>query len=51
MSGNEQAEKDADKDSEGKLQEIDEIKEKSGGKVVDDLLQAVTNVTPEPRET
>lgn len=49
-SGNEKAEQEADKESDGKIKEIGEIKEKSGDKVVEDLLEAVTDVRPEPPE-
>lgn len=45
-SGNKKAEEDADKDTEQKLQEIKEIGNKQGKKVVDDLLRAVTDVKP-----
>ncbi|TKA79827.1 V-type proton ATPase subunit G [Cryomyces minteri] len=46
-SGNSKAEEDANKDTEAKLKEIKEIGEKSGSKVVEDLLHAVMNVQPE----
>lgn len=46
-SGNKKAEEDADKEIEEKLKEIEEIKNKAGQQVVDDLLNAVTDVRPE----
>ncbi|KAI9798631.1 MAG: hypothetical protein M1825_005055 [Sarcosagium campestre] len=46
-SGNKKAEADADQDAESKIKEIKASGGKSGKKVVDDLLQAVTNVEPE----
>jgi len=45
-SGNKQAEEQAEKDTDKKLQEIKEIGKKSGPKVVDDLLHAVVDVKP-----
>lgn len=45
-SGNKKAEEAADKDTEAKLKEIKEIGDKSGKKVVDDLLYAVLNPQP-----
>ncbi|KAL0264285.1 lipase 2 [Diplodia seriata] len=47
-SGNKKAEEEADKATEVKLQEIKEIGGKSGSSVVDQLLEAVTNVNAEP---
>ncbi|KAF1831027.1 V-type ATPase [Decorospora gaudefroyi] len=47
-SGNQKAEEDAKKDTDAKVTEIDEIGNKSGGKVVDQLLAAVVNAHPEP---
>jgi V-type H+-transporting ATPase subunit G len=47
-SGNKKAEEEANKETEVKLKEINEIGGKSGKKVVDDLLHAVLNPTPEP---
>lgn len=44
--GNAQAEKDADKDTEGKLKDIKKLGDKEGKKVVEDLLKAVTDVKP-----
>ncbi|KAF2718329.1 V-type ATPase [Polychaeton citri CBS 116435] len=49
-SGNEQAEKDADKDTEKQLEEIKSLGKKSGPKVVDDLLNAVLDVNPSAPE-
>ena len=46
-SGNKKAEDDANKDAEAKLKEIDEAGEKSGDKVVEDLIKAVTTPRPE----
>lgn len=46
-SGNKQAEKDADADTEEKLKEIKKIGEKDGNKVVENLLRAVTDVKPQ----
>ncbi|KAF2820558.1 vacuolar ATPase, partial [Ophiobolus disseminans] len=47
-SGNQKAEDDAKKDTDVKVKEIDEIGNKSGSKVVEQLLAAVTNAKPEP---
>lgn len=47
-SGNKKAEEDAKKDTDGKVKEIDEIGNKSGSKVVDQLIAAVTTAKPEP---
>ncbi|KAF2258422.1 V-type ATPase [Lojkania enalia] len=47
-SGNKKAEEDAKKETDAKVKEIGEIGNKSGGKVVEQLLTAVTNVKPEP---
>ena len=47
-SGNQKAEEDAKKDTDAKVKEIDEIGNKSGGKVVDQLLEAVVKANPEP---
>ncbi|ORX96355.1 H+-ATPase G subunit-domain-containing protein [Clohesyomyces aquaticus] len=47
-SGNKKAEEDANKEAEAKIKEIDGIGKKSGSKVVDQLLDAVTNVKAEP---
>ncbi len=43
-SGNKQAEEQAEKETEKKLNEIKQIGEKTGPKVVDDLLKAVLDV-------
>ncbi|KAF2222474.1 H+-ATPase G subunit-domain-containing protein [Elsinoe ampelina] len=45
-SGNKKAEEDAQKDTDAKLQEIKKIGDKSGKKVVEDLLKAVNDVKP-----
>ncbi|KAK4996660.1 H(+)-transporting V1 sector ATPase subunit G [Elasticomyces elasticus] len=45
-SGNKKAEEDADKEAEAKLEEINQIGEKTGSKVVEDLLRAVMDVQP-----
>ncbi len=42
--GNKQAEEQAEKETEKKLNEIKQIGEKTGPKVVDDLLKAVLDV-------
>jgi len=47
-SGNQKAEDDAKKDTDVKVKEIDDIGNKSGSKVVDQLITAVTNAKPEP---
>ncbi|OJD28953.1 vacuolar atpase [Diplodia corticola] len=47
-SGNKKAEEEADKATEVKLQEIKDIGGKGGSSVVDQLLEAVTNVNAEP---
>lgn len=50
-SGNKKMEEDANKETETKLKEIQEIGKTKGQKVVDDLLEAVVNVHPEvPQE-
>ena len=46
-SGNKQAEEQAEKDTQAKLDEIKQIGEKTGPQVVDDLLKAVTDVRPQ----
>lgn len=43
-----QAEKEAEKEIEGKLKEIDEAGDKHRGKVIEDLISAVTSVEPKP---
>ena len=45
-SGNEKAEKDAEKDTDAKLKEIKQIGDKSGKNVIDQLLRAVSDVQP-----
>ncbi|KAK8228953.1 V-type proton ATPase subunit G [Phyllosticta capitalensis] len=47
-SGNQKAEEEANKETETKLKEIKDIGSKSGSKVVEQLLAAVTDVKPEP---
>jgi hypothetical protein len=47
-SGNQKAEEDAKKETDVKVKEIDDIGKKSGSKVVDELIAAVTNAKPEP---
>lgn len=47
-SGNKKAEEEADKATDVKLKEIKDIGGKSGSKVVDQLLTAVTDVKPQP---
>jgi len=47
-SGNQKAEEDAKKDTDAKVKEIEEIGNKSGSKVVDQLIQAVITANPEP---
>jgi V-type H+-transporting ATPase subunit G len=47
-SGNQKAEEDAKKDTDVKVKEIDSIGNKSGSKVVDQLIAAVTNAKAEP---
>ena len=49
-SGNKKAEMDANKDTEEKLQEIQESGKKKGDQVVNDLIQAVLEVRPEVPE-
>ncbi|KAG2168243.1 hypothetical protein D6D19_06046 [Aureobasidium pullulans] len=46
-SGNEQAEKDAGKETDEKLKEIKSIGDKEGHTVVENLLRAVTDVKPQ----
>jgi len=47
-SGNQKAEDDAKKDTDGKVKEIDDIGKKSGSKVVEQLIEAASNAKPEP---
>jgi V-type H+-transporting ATPase subunit G len=49
-SGNKKLEDDANKDTEGKLGEIQKIGKSKGSKVVDDLLKAVVDVHLDPEE-
>ena len=49
-SGNKKAEEDANKEAEGSLAEIKKIGDKSGDKVVNDLLKIVMTVKPEVPE-
>jgi V-type H+-transporting ATPase subunit G len=46
-SGNKQAEEQAEKDTQQKLDEIKQIGQKTGPTVVEDLLKAVTDVRPQ----
>merc|ERR1712029_3137 len=45
-SGNKKAEDDAKKDTDGKVKEVEELGSKSGSKVVEQLIAAVTNAEP-----
>ncbi|KAL5113807.1 hypothetical protein ACEQ8H_008308 [Pleosporales sp. CAS-2024a] len=47
-SGNQKAEEDAKKATDIKVQEIEDIGNKSGSKVVEQLIAAVMNAKPEP---
>ena len=47
-SGNKKMEEEANRDTERKLQEINQIGKSKGKKVVEDLLGALVNVKPEP---
>ena len=47
-SGNQKAEEDAKKDTDVKVKEIEELGNKSGGQVVDQLIEAVMNANPSP---
>jgi V-type H+-transporting ATPase subunit G len=49
-SGNKKAEDDANKDAEAKVKEIQSAGKKSGDKVVNDLIKAVTTPRPEVPE-
>ncbi|KAJ9645579.1 hypothetical protein H2204_001160 [Knufia peltigerae] len=49
-SGNKKAEDDANKDAEAKVKDIEQAGKKSGNKVVEDLIKAVTNPQPEVPE-
>lgn len=46
-SGNKKAEQEADKEAEAKLKEIEDAGKKSGSKVIDDLIKAITTPNPE----
>lgn len=47
-SGNKKMEEDANRETEAKLEEIKRVGQEKGNKVVEDLLQAVMDVNPEP---
>ncbi len=47
-SGNKKAEDDAKKDTDNKVKEVEELGNKSGSKVVEQLITAVTNADPKP---
>ena len=47
-SGNQKAEEEAKKDTDAKVKDIEEIGKKSGDKVIEQLINAVTNAKPEP---
>lgn len=47
-SGNKKAEEDANREAERKVEETKKIGSEKGSKVVEDLLNAVTNVQPVP---
>ncbi|KAK3201867.1 hypothetical protein GRF29_164g969877, partial [Pseudopithomyces chartarum] len=47
-SGNKKAEDDAKKDTDVKVKEIEGIGNKSGSKVVEQLIEAASNAKPEP---
>lgn len=50
-SGNKKAEDDAKKDTDNKVKEVEELGNKSGSKVVEQLIAAVTNAnTKAPRK-
>ena len=49
-SGNKKAEDDAKKETDGKVKEVEELGNKSGSKVVEQLIAAVTNAEPKPRK-
>lgn len=50
-SGNKKAEEDAKKDTDNKVKEVEELGNKSGSKVVEQLIAAVTNAnTKAPRK-
>jgi V-type H+-transporting ATPase subunit G len=47
-SGNKKAEDDAKKDTDSKVKEVEDLGNKSGSKVVEQLINAVTNADPKP---
>lgn len=47
-SGNQKAEDDAKKDTDSKVKEVADLGNKSGSKVVEQLINAVTNANPKP---
>ena len=47
-SGNKKAEDDAKKDTDSKVKEVEDLGNKSGGKVVEQLINAVTNANTKP---
>ncbi|KAF9691874.1 hypothetical protein EKO04_010132 [Ascochyta lentis] len=47
-SGNKKAEDDAKKDTDSKVKEVEALGNKSGSKVVEQLITAVTNANPKP---
>ncbi|KAF2628893.1 V-type ATPase [Macroventuria anomochaeta] len=47
-SGNKKAEDDARKDTDAKVKEVEDLGSKSGSKVVEQLINAVTNADPKP---
>ncbi|KAJ4982932.1 V-type proton ATPase subunit G [Stagonosporopsis vannaccii] len=47
-SGNKKAEDDAKKDTDNKVKEVEDLGNKSGSKVVEQLITAVTNADPKP---
>jgi len=47
-SGNKKAEDDAKTETDNKVKEVEELGNKSGSKVVEQLITAVTNAEPKP---
>ena len=47
-SGNKKAEDDAKKDTDSKVKDVEELGKKSGSKVVEQLINAVTNANSKP---
>jgi V-type H+-transporting ATPase subunit G len=47
-SGNQKAEDDAKKDTDNKVKEVEDLGNKSGSKVVEQLIAAVTNANAKP---